>query len=79
MIADPCHALPRRRPIEVERTISVTVPPGADTGLRLFVGGEGDAGEPGRPAGDLEMVVRVAEHPLFKREAGRTFSSKSSR
>jgi molecular chaperone DnaJ len=51
----------------------VAVPPGADTGLRLFVGGEGDAGEPGAPRGDLELVVRVAEHRLFQREGADLF------
>jgi molecular chaperone DnaJ len=34
----------------------------------MMVGGEGDAGEPGAPRGDLELVIRVAEHSLFKRE-----------
>lgn len=68
VVADPCPACRGGGRVEVERTIPVTVPPGADTGLRLFVGGEGDAGEPGAPRGDLELVVRVAEHPLFKRE-----------
>jgi molecular chaperone DnaJ len=57
----------------VERTISVNIPPGADTGLRLMVGGEGDAGEPGAPRGDLELVIRVAEHPLFRREGADLF------
>lgn len=68
VIADPCAGCRGAGRTEVERTISVTVPPGADTGLRLFVGGEGNAGDPGAPRGDLELVVRVAEHPLFKRE-----------
>ena len=68
VIADPCSACRGAGRTEVERSISVTVPPGADTGLRLFVGGEGDAGDPGAPRGDLELVVRVAEHKLFQRE-----------
>lgn len=73
VIADPCPGCRGTGRTEVERTISVTVPPGADTGLRLFVGGEGDAGEPGAPRGDLELVVRVAEHRLFKREGADLF------
>lgn len=68
VIADPCGTCQGGGRTQVERSISVNVPPGADTGLRLFVGGEGDAGEPGAPRGDLELVVRVAEHKLFKRE-----------
>lgn len=73
VIADPCPGCRGGGRTEVERTISVTVPPGADTGLRLFVGGEGDAGEPGAPRGDLELVVRVADHRLFKREGADLF------
>jgi molecular chaperone DnaJ len=68
VIADPCSACRGAGRVEVERTISVTVPPGADTGLRLMVGGEGSAGEPGAPRGDLELVIRVAEHKLFQRD-----------
>jgi molecular chaperone DnaJ len=73
VIADPCPGCRGGGRTEVERTISVAVPPGADTGLRLFVGGEGDAGEPGAPRGDLELVVRVAEHRLFQREGADLF------
>lgn len=73
VIADPCSACHGGGRTQVERSISVTVPPGADTGLRLFVGGEGDAGEPGAPRGDLELVVRVADHPVFKRDGADLF------
>jgi len=68
VIADPCKSCAGNGRVQVERTISVTVPAGADTGLRMMVGGEGDAGEPGATRGDLELVIRVAEHRLFKRE-----------
>jgi molecular chaperone DnaJ len=68
VVADPCTGCRGAGRVEVERTISVTVPPGADTGLRLMVGGEGDAGEPGAQRGDLELVIRVASHKLFKRD-----------
>ena len=73
VIAEPCGACHGGGRIQVERSISVTVPPGSDTGLRLFVGGEGDVGEPGAPRGDLELVIRVAEHPLFKRNGSDLF------
>jgi molecular chaperone DnaJ len=68
VIAEPCTGCGGAGRVQVERTVSVTVPPGADTGLRLLVGSEGDAGDPGGPRGDLELVVRVGEHRLFKRE-----------
>jgi molecular chaperone DnaJ len=68
VIADPCTNCKGQGRVQSERTVSISVPPGADTGLRLFVGGEGDAGEPGAPRGDLELVVRVGEHKLFQRD-----------
>jgi molecular chaperone DnaJ len=43
------------------------VPPGIETGQRIRYAGQGDAGEPGAPRGDLYGVVRVADHPLFER------------
>lgn len=67
-IADPCILCAGTGRTQAERTVTVTVPPGADTNLRLFVGGEGDAGEPGGGRGDLELVIRVAEHPLYSRD-----------
>jgi molecular chaperone DnaJ len=73
VIADPCVTCHGAGRVQVERSISVTVPAGADTGLRLLVGGEGDAGEPGAPRGDLELVVRVAEHKLFQRQGADLF------
>jgi len=73
VIADACTSCRGVGRIQVERSISITVPPGADTGLRLFVGGEGDAGEPGAPRGDLELVIRVAQHKLFQREGSDLF------
>jgi len=73
MIADPCKGCGGSGRVQVERAITVTVPPGADTGLRLMVGGEGDAGEPGAPRGDLELVIRVREHPVFQREGADLF------
>ena len=51
-----------------KRTLDVTIPPGVDTGTAMRVSGEGEAGEPGAPRGDLYCVVRVREHPLFQRE-----------
>ncbi len=68
VIADPCVKCAGAGRIQIEKEISVSIPPGSDSGLRLFVGGEGDAGEPGAPRGDLELVVRVADHPMFTRE-----------
>ncbi|MEY2988109.1 MAG: molecular chaperone DnaJ [Pseudomonadota bacterium] len=49
-------------------TITVKVPPGIDSGMRLRVGGEGEAGSNGGPSGDLYVFIDVAEDNKFKRE-----------
>lgn len=48
-------------------TVEVRIPAGVSSGARLRVGGKGNAGANGGPAGDLYITVRVDEHPFFKR------------
>jgi molecular chaperone DnaJ len=48
-------------------TLEVTLPAGVSAGSRIRVPGKGDAGHFGGPAGDLFVVLNVAEHPFFKR------------
>ena len=50
------------------QSLSVRIPPGVDTGVRLRLSGEGEAGYAGGPPGDLFVVVHVKDHPLFKRD-----------
>jgi len=54
--------------VESQQTITVRVPPGVEDGMRLRLAGEGEAGIAGGPAGDLYVVISVAEHPLFERD-----------
>ena len=68
VITDPCHQCRGRGQVKVQRPLEVTLPPGVSTGFRLAYRGEGDAGEPGAPRGDLIIEVVVREHPLFRRE-----------
>jgi molecular chaperone DnaJ len=68
VITDPCSACHGRGRVSVRRTLEVTVPAGAFDGLQFALRGEGEAGAPGAPRGDLICQVRVTEHPLFKRE-----------
>ncbi len=51
-----------------ERKLKITIPPGVDTGTRLRLSNEGQHGANGGPPGDLYVVVRVKEHPIFTRE-----------
>ena len=64
------RALPAagRARIRDSKTISVKVPAGVDTGDRIRLSGEGEAGEFGAPAGDLYVHVIVREHDIFTRE-----------
>ncbi|MBN1594944.1 molecular chaperone DnaJ [candidate division FCPU426 bacterium] len=68
VIEQPCQACRgegRKRNI---RRISVKVPAGVDTGSRLKITGEGEAGLNGGPRGDLFVVIQVEPHPVFARE-----------
>ncbi len=52
----------------VQRTLSVRIPAGIDDGMRMRVPGEGETGGPGGERGDLSILVRVAAHPVFRRD-----------
>ena len=68
VVTDPCGTCRGNGRVEVRRTIEVDVPPGVDTGNRIRYSGEGHAGDPGAPRGDLEFVIRVRDHKFFHRD-----------
>ncbi|KZY38477.1 MULTISPECIES: molecular chaperone DnaJ [unclassified Oleiphilus] len=68
MIKDPCRSCHGSGVIEETKTLSVKVPPGVDTGDRIRLAGEGEAGTHGAPSGDLYVQVSVKEHPIFVRD-----------
>ena len=67
-IKDPCAACHGQGKVKKEKTLSVKIPGGVDTGDRVRLTGEGEAGENGGPSGDLFVEVRVKEHALFTRD-----------
>ncbi len=67
VIKTPCSVCSGEGRQQVTRKITVTIPPGVDTGIRLRVSGEGDPGVNGGPPGDLYVVMRVREHKYFSR------------
>jgi molecular chaperone DnaJ len=68
IITDPCGKCGGRGRVEKRRTLSVRIPPGVDTGDRIRLAGEGEAGLNGGPPGDLYVQIQVREHPIFTRD-----------
>ena len=74
MISDPCNKCRGQGRIEERKTLSVKVPPGVDTGDRIRLTGQGEAGVNGGPAGDLYVQVNVRDHKIFTREGEHLYS-----
>ncbi|HCQ65215.1 MAG TPA: molecular chaperone DnaJ [Rhodobacteraceae bacterium] len=68
MIKNPCKACHGQGRIEKDRSLSVNIPAGVETGTRIRLAGEGEAGMRGGPPGDLYIFIEVAQHPIFDRE-----------
>jgi molecular chaperone DnaJ len=68
IISDPCTTCRGQGRVRDTRTIQVKVPPGVDTGDRIRLSGEGEAGERGGPPGDLYVHIVVRDHPIFVRD-----------
>lgn len=68
VIKDPCDACHGEGRIQEHKTLSVKVPAGVDTGDRIRLSNEGEAGQNGGPAGDLYVHVHVKPHDIFTRE-----------
>lgn len=67
-IPKPCTDCGGKGLRQVEETLEVEVPPGVDTGQKLRWTGRGGPGADGGPPGDLYIVIRLEDHPLFERE-----------
>jgi molecular chaperone DnaJ len=68
IITDPCPGCHGHGRVNARRTIEVNIPAGVATGMRIPLRGEGEAGDPGAPRGDLYLRVNVTEHPVFARD-----------
>ncbi len=73
IIKNPCGTCGGAGRVERDRSLSVNIPPGVETGTRIRLAGEGEAGLRGGPAGDLYIFIDVEEHPLFQRDAQSLF------
>ena len=74
VITDPCRACQGKGRVQEQKTLSVKVPAGVDSGNRIRLSGEGELGERDAPPGDLYVQVRVKEHPLFQRDGNDLYS-----
>ncbi|MFD1913571.1 molecular chaperone DnaJ [Halodurantibacterium flavum] len=68
IIKNPCKVCGGAGRIEKERALSVNIPAGVETGTRIRLSGEGEAGMRGGPSGDLYIFIEVREHTLFQRD-----------
>ncbi|ACX96303.1 molecular chaperone DnaJ [Halothiobacillus neapolitanus] len=68
VIEHPCDACHGAGRVETQKTLSIKIPAGVDTGDRLRHSGEGGPGEQGGPAGDLYVLIEVKPHPIFQRQ-----------
>jgi len=73
VIRDPCGACSGSGQVRESRTLKVKIPPGVETGTRLKLRGEGEAGPGGGSTGDLYVVLSVREHPFFVRDGADLF------
>jgi len=67
-IETPCEECGGQGRVQQSRTLSVKVPAGVDTGDRIRLSGEGEAGQAGGPPGDLYVEIRVLPHRVFERD-----------
>jgi molecular chaperone DnaJ len=68
IVKNPCKACGGAGRVQKERALNVNIPAGVETGTRIRLSGEGEAGLRGGPSGDLYIFIEVADHPLFQRE-----------
>ncbi|MBQ4106306.1 MAG: molecular chaperone DnaJ [Lentisphaeria bacterium] len=66
-IDKPCLSCQGTGRVQVTRTLQLHIRPGVDTGSKLRVTGEGEAGQHGGPAGDLYVIIHVRPHQVFTR------------
>lgn len=74
-IKSPCKTCRGAGRVESEKNIEVKIPAGVETGSRLRISGEGEAGLNGGQSGDLFVVIHVAEHEMFERQGANLYSS----
>ena len=73
VISQPCSSCGGQGRIQKNKSLNVNIPKGVDTGTRIRLSGEGEAGLRGGPSGDLYIFINVKDHGLFTREGNNLF------
>ena len=73
IITNPCKACSGSGHQQRERSLGVNIPAGVETGTRIRLTGEGEAGMRGGPTGDLYIFIEVEDHEIFEREGPNLF------
>ena len=73
IIQNPCKSCGGQGRVQKDRALSVNIPAGVETGTRIRLSGEGEAGLRGGPSGDLYIFIEVATHEIFERDGTNLF------
>ena len=73
IITNPCNSCSGSGLQQRERSLGVNIPAGVETGTRIRLAGEGEAGLRGGPTGDLYIFIEVEDHEIFEREGPNLF------
>lgn len=68
IIKKPCKKCHGDGFVQTQKTLTVTIPAGVDDGDRIRLSGQGEAGDPGAPNGDLYVRISLQPHPIFQRQ-----------
>ncbi|MDE1900049.1 MAG: molecular chaperone DnaJ [Alphaproteobacteria bacterium] len=73
VIQNPCKKCGGLGRVRQQRTLDVEIPAGVEDGMRIRLAGEGEAGARGGHAGDLYVILGVAQHPVFQRDGANLY------
>lgn len=73
VIQNPCKKCSGQGRVRQERTLSVAIPPGVESGTRIRLSGEGEAGTRGGHPGDLYVILEVQPHLIFQRDGANLY------
>jgi len=73
MNKNPCRFCSGSGTTQKNKNLSVNIPPGVETGTRIRLSGEGEAGMQNGPSGDLYIFTEVMDHSIFQRDGANLF------